>query len=118
MMVQGGAAQKVKVKKDHILLDKVKIGGIQKIKTERPKFYQILDNDGTPLFKIKTISLKSPVFHNDNIYGYNVVTGDKITDTLAIDPNGFYLTQTKVAKYVVEQGFLDANGYNAEKRRN
>ena len=105
---------KIKVKKDDIFINKVKVGRIEKVKTEKPKYYQISDAEGTPLFKVKTIQIESPLFHTDNIFEYSVVTGDKISDTLAIDPKGFYLTQKKVAEYAVRQGFLDADGFNAE----
>lgn len=106
------SAQKIKEKKGEIFLDKVKIANIEKIKTEKPKYYQISDVDGAPLFKVKTLSYQSILFHTDETTDYHIVTGDKIQDTLAIDQKGFYITQKRIAKYVVEAGFLNSNGYN------
>ncbi|MCL5244257.1 hypothetical protein M4I21_00445 [Cellulophaga sp. 20_2_10] len=108
----GATAQKIKEKKGEIFLDKVKVANIEKIKTETPKYYQISDVDGNPLFKVKTITYESILFHDDETTDYHVVTGDKIQDTLAIVEKGFYITQKRIVKYLVEAGFLNNNGYN------
>jgi len=108
----GSFAQKVKEKKGEIFLDNVKIGNIEKVKTESPKYYQISDVTGNPLFKVKTLTYSSVLFHDDQTTDYYVVTGDKIKDTLAIDQKGFYLAHNKIVQYLVDTGLLNSTGFN------
>ena len=108
-------AQKVKVKKGEIFVDKIKVGNIEKLKTEKPKYYQLTDNEGTLLFKIKTLSQESFLYHNDKVYDFHIITGDMITDTLAIDQKNFYLSDGKIVNYIFKIGLFDENGYNSEK---
>lgn len=114
LFTQFSIAQKVKVKKGEIFIDKVKVGNIEKLKTEKPKYYQLTNNEGTPLFKIKTISQESFLYHTDKVYDFHIITGNLITDTIAIDQKNFYLSDGKIVNYLVKIGIFDTNGFNSE----
>ncbi|MEN8139552.1 MAG: hypothetical protein ABFR62_14115 [Bacteroidota bacterium] len=111
MMSISSNAQEIKVKKGNILVDKVKIGSLEKGGSMLLRSYAVKDNNDSTVFVLKKDMANSLLYADDKTYVYYSVTfsdGRKI----GIEDDKFVAKKDKVAKYLVDNKLLDENGVN------
>ncbi|WP_146052715.1 hypothetical protein [Aquimarina sp. I32.4] len=108
------SAQKVKVKKGEVFIDKIKVAHIEKVKIDSSKYYQVSDVHKNPLFKAQKMSQQSLLFPKDKEYTYRAIYGDKIPDTISIKKN-YWLSEKRVIAYALEIGLFSATGLDSSK---
>jgi len=109
-------AQKVKVKKGDILVDKVKVGHIEKIKVKNDSlneaFYKIVDNSGRHIFNFRNEFIVSPLFLDDKKYFFHTIEYVIKGKRAAIQDLKYYPTEKQMAKYLISSNLLDNDGVN------
>lgn len=111
-------AQKIKVKKGNILVDKVKFGTIEKLKNKKDGRYAIVkNNNGEDIFKTMMLHEKSKIY-DKKIVSYPAIICIQEKDTFAIDDTFFYIGEKKISKYLVKNRLLNENGVNKENLTN
>ncbi|WP_298348645.1 hypothetical protein [uncultured Dokdonia sp.] len=105
-------AQKVKVKKDDVYIDKVLVGTIVKTKDSlKNKLFTYSDVDGNPLVIYKYETLHSPIEGEEEVYAYNEVTIPSLNIVAGLDiKNEYSQTRKKVVPYFIEKGILNKDG--------
>jgi len=111
------SAQKVKVKKGEVFINKVKVAHIEKIKGDGSKYYQISDLEKKPLFKAQEILQKSLLFGADKTFPFRAYYGDQIEDTIVINKKNYWLSEKRVVQYALEVGIFSVNGFDLPKTK-
>ncbi|MEO9513125.1 MAG: hypothetical protein ABJN84_15255 [Flavobacteriaceae bacterium] len=109
------SAQKVKVKKSEVYIDNTKVAYIEKIKENGSAYYQVSNNDKTPLFKTQELQQKSLIYASDKTFPYRALYGDKLKDTIVIAKKNYWLSEKRVIEYAVEIGLLNSIGFDESK---
>ncbi|WP_299312831.1 hypothetical protein [uncultured Aquimarina sp.] len=109
------SAQKLKIKKGEIFIDKVKVAHIEKVKGDGSKYYQISDLEKKPLFKAQEMLQSSLLFGSDKTFPFRAYYGDQIADTIVINKKNYWLSEKRAIQYALEIGIFSANGFNPSK---
>ncbi|WP_299443366.1 hypothetical protein [uncultured Aquimarina sp.] len=117
LMTAFASAQKVKVKKGEVFINKVKVAHIEKIKGDGPKYYQISDIEKAPLFKAQEIREESLLFGADKTFPFRAYYGDQIVDTIVINKKNYWLSEKRVIQYALEIGIFSTNGFDPSKTK-
>ncbi len=113
-------AQKIKVKKDIIYIDKEEVGKIKKRKVEdslatrKFNLYEIYDKNNQHVFDVGMKFMTSPLYHKDKLYTYYTVKYIPTQKEAAINDNNFYLGKKKIVKYLYDNVLFDQNGANMD----
>ncbi|WP_299249726.1 hypothetical protein [uncultured Aquimarina sp.] len=111
------SAQKVKVKKGEVFIDKVKVAHIEKVKGDNAKYYQISDLEKKPIFKAQEMLQSSLLFGSDKTFPFRAYYGDQITDTIIINKKNYWLSEKRVIQYALEVGIFSVNGFDPSKTK-
>jgi len=106
-------AQKVTVKKGEVLVDKNKVGTIEKIKVKgQGNHFKVFDNEKNHIFTAKKVSEESKIFGKLKRIRYHIIECIQQKDTIGIDNNLFALSEKGISKELIKKGILSAKGYN------
>ena len=111
-------AQKIKIKKGAILVDKVKIGQIEKLKIKNDSvnetYHQVSDNEGNPVFNFRGEYIESLLFLEDKKYHFHTIESVKEQTRAAIQNPKYYPSKKQMAKYLVNYSLLNEKGVNQD----
>ncbi|SDX16900.1 hypothetical protein SAMN05444411_103257 [Lutibacter oricola] len=111
-------AQKIKVKKGDILVDKIKFGHIEKVKIKndsiKETFYKVTDNNGEHVFNFRSEYAKSLLLVNDKSYYYYTIEYVKDKKRAAVQNPKYYPSEKQMAKYLITNNLLNKEGENIE----
>jgi len=113
-------AQKIKIKKDIIYIDKQEVGQIHKRKVKdslasrKIKIYEIYDKNKQHVFDVGFKLMASPLYKKEKIYTYYTVKYVPTQKEAAINDKNFYLGNKKIVKYLYNNSLLDKNGVNMD----
>ncbi|MCX2682102.1 hypothetical protein OOZ15_19285 [Galbibacter sp. EGI 63066] len=111
-------AQNLKVKKGEILLDKKKVGSLEKIKVKgATNYYEVRNNQNELLYNAKLVSEESKFFGKAKRNDYYIIECVKENDSIGIENDWFYLGKKQIAKYLLKNGILSTNGFSASKTK-
>ena len=114
----GVQAQKIKIKKGAILVDKVKIGQIEKIKIKndsvKETYHQVSDNEGNPIFNFRQEYIPSLLFLEDKKYRFQTIESIMDQKRAAIQNPKYYPSEKQMAKYLVNYNLLNEKGVNKD----
>lgn len=109
-------AQKIKIKKEEILVDKIKIGTIEKIKIKNDTlidlYHEIKDNTGNPVFRFRGGFIESLLFQGKKKYFFHTIEFLETKKRAAIQDGKYYPTKKQMANYLVNYNLLNKDGVN------
>lgn len=109
-------AQKIKIKKGVILVDKVAIGHIEKIKIKndsvKETYHKVSDIEGNHVFSFRAAYVPSLLLLEDKKYFFHSIEYVKDKKRAAIQNPKYYPTQKQMAKYLVNYNLLKEEGVN------
>lgn len=109
-------SQKIKIKKGDILVDKIKIGHVEKIKIKndslKETYHKITDKDGNHVLNFRREYIESFLFLSDKKYFFHTIESVKEQKRAAIQNSKYYSSEKQMAKYLVENNLLNNNGLN------
>ena len=104
-------AQKIKLKKGDIYINKVKVGYVEKVKTNNEHYFQFKDAKGVKFCKAKQTNIPSLLFKGDKEYPHRIFYDDKIADTLSIVQENYWLNPKRATEYLFKIGLLNTTGF-------
>lgn len=104
-------AQKIKLKKGDIYINKLKVGHVKKVKTATDNYYQFKDTKGVNFCRAKQTFIPSLLFKGDKEYPHRFFYADKIKDTLTIIQENYWLNPKRAAEYLSKIGLLNTKGF-------
>ena len=107
-------AQKIKLKKGHIYIDKQEVGLVEKVKTDTDVYFQFKDTKGENFCKAKQTTIPSLLFKGDKEYPHRIFYDDKIKDTLAITQENYWINAKRATEYLAKIGLLNAKGFQVD----
>jgi len=114
----GAQGQKIKIKKGAILVDKVKIGQIEKLKIKndsvKETYHQVSDNEGNPIFNFRQEYIPSLLFLEDKKYRFQTIESIMDQKRAAIQNPKYYPSEKQMAKYLVNYNLLNEKGVNQD----
>lgn len=110
-------AQKVKIKKGEIFLDKAKVGSVEKIKVKGfgNNYLKFFNNEKEHLFSAKPTLQESKYFGKLETSRYYIIECIKQNDTIIVNDTRFYINDKKATEYFIESGILESNGFSSAK---
>jgi len=108
-------AQKIKVKKGVVYIDKQKVGHVEKIKTDNDYYFQVTNIQNEKFCKVKQIAIPSLLFKGDKEYPHRIIYGDKIKDTIGITEKNYWLNSKRSIEYLSIIGLVSKSGFQTEK---
>lgn len=107
-------AQDVKIKKDNILVDKVKIGSIEKKGNWlMGTTYYVKNNNGDRVFTFSKKYANSVLYPELIKYGFDALIFED-NSFIAISDEKYSQDDEEIAEYIVKYGLLDEKGVNKE----
>lgn len=104
-------AQKLKIKKNEIWLDKKKVGNVEKIKNKKRDInvgsYSFTDLEGIQQFIFRQEYISSLLYYEDKKYFFYTLENIKTNQRAFIDIPKFYFSKKKIAQFLLDFKFLD-----------
>lgn len=107
-------AQKIKLKKGDIYINKLKVGHVEKVKTDTDMYFQFKDAKGENFCRAKQTNIPSLIFKGDKEYPHRFFYADKIKDTLTIIQENYWINAKRAAEYLVQIGLLNTKGFEVD----
>ena len=108
-------AQKIKVKKGEVFLNKKKVASVEKIKNKgERKYIKVFNLKNEHILNGKYVINESKYFGRFNKSGYYIIECIKQNDTIGINYDWFALTEKGISKFLLKNNILTPNGINEE----
>ena len=104
-------AQKVKVKKNVVSIDKIEVGTVTKEKNEHNhRTFTYSNLQGEPVLIFDNVSTPSLLEGKDEAYYYPLLKIPQQNISVYYNTKGWNITTNTLVKYFVEKGIIDADG--------